>query len=63
MKNYEEYYIIEWYDDSYAGCWRFNNRFISLEAAHEFINSGKTISGKKLRIVRRTFEEIEIITK
>ena len=63
MKNYEEYYIIEWYDDNYSGCWRCHNRFTSLEAAYEFINSGKTISGKKLRIVRKTFEEIEIITK
>ena len=57
--NREQWYEIEWYDDSYSGCWRFHNKFKSLSEAREFITSGKVISGKKLRIVYKTFEIIE----
>ena len=61
MKNY--CYEIEWYDNSYSGCWRFNNRFKTLKEAVDFIDSGRCISGVDLRIVCKAEEVIETIKK
>ena len=55
----EEWYEIEWYDDK-CDYWRFNNKFKTIMEAREFIMSDKVPSGKKIRIVRRTFEVIKI---
>lgn len=54
----KEYFEIEWYDEN-RDMWLFNNRFASLSEAREFINSGRCICGKKLRIVYRTFMVVE----
>ena len=59
----KEYYEIQWFDNSYAGCWRFQNRFETLKEATEFINSNKCISGVDLRIMYKTEEIIEVINK
>ena len=59
----KEYYEIQWFDNSYAGCWRFQNRFETLNEAKEFINSNKCISGVDLRIMYKTEEIIEVINK
>ena len=33
-----EYYVLQWYDTSYAGCWRDKNRYQTLKEAQEYIN-------------------------
>ena len=59
MKNYDEYYEIQWYDDSYAGCWKFNNRFNTLDEAKEFISSNRCVTNVKLRIVHKIIEVVK----
>lgn len=54
----KEYFEIEWYNEE-SDTWLFNTRFDSLSEAREFINSGRCISGKKLRIVYKTFMIVE----
>lgn len=54
----KEYFEIEWYNEE-NDTWLFNTRFDSLSEAREFINSGRCISGKKLRIVYKTFMIVE----
>ena len=54
----KEYFEIEWYNEK-SDTWLFNTRFDSLSEAREFINSGRCLSGKKLRIVYKTFMVIE----
>ena len=63
MMNIEKYYEIQWYDNNYSGCWKFNNRFKTLEEAREFIDANRCLSGVDLRIVCKTKEVVETYNK
>ena len=52
-----EYYVLQWYDTSYAGCWRDKNRYQTLKEAQEYIK--RWSSHSNYRIVKRTEEVIE----
>lgn len=55
-----EYYVLQWYDTSYSGCWRDKNRYQTLKEAQEYIERWK--NHYNYRIVKRTEEVIEYHT-
>ena len=52
-----EYYVLQWYDTSYAGCWRDKNRYQTLKEAQEYIK--RCSNHFNYRIVKRTEEVVE----
>ena len=53
----KEYYVLQWYDESYAGCWRDKNRYETLEEARDFIS--RWLNNHHYRIVKKSEEVIE----
>ena len=54
-----EYYELQWYDNSYSGCWRFNNKFKTIEEAYAYVGRNKSIFKHGFRIVYKAEEVID----